>query len=83
MLMLDAVKTLLESISALQITALVNKFMLPFAMAGRVPTDIEIEAERVRLVDADENPLHMAVFAAMCHEMRGDALLLAHLPGRA
>jgi hypothetical protein len=80
--MLDAVKVLLESISALQAASLANRFMIPYAMAGRVPTDDEIECGLINFESARADKSHLKLFVGLCHEMRDDAKLLAHCPGR-
>jgi hypothetical protein len=81
--MLDAVKVLLQSISTLQATSLAHQFILPFAMAGRMPTDAEIDAEHSRLNAIEVDPLQLDVFHGLCREMRSQAVLLTHCPGRA
>lgn len=76
---------LLDAIATMQIVGMVNRFMLPFAMAGRIPTDeaIERELERVAATGAERDEIDL--FASLCLQMRAEAesLRAGHEAGRA
>ena len=82
-LVTDSSKVMLEAMAALQTVGLVNKFMIPFAMAGRIPTDLEIETEIVRLRGDEVDGAQLLIFEVLCDELRFAARLLTHAPGRA
>ena len=81
--MSQSLQVVVAAISAIQASIVVSTFMTPYALAGRIPTDAEIDLEYCRLLEEDTDLTHVEYFKVMCEKMRMDALLLTHAPGRA
>ena len=81
--MSQALQIIVTAISAIQADINVSSFMTPYALAGRIPTDAEIDLEHLRLIEDSTELAHVEYFKIMCQKMRADALLLTHAPGRA
>jgi hypothetical protein len=79
----DASLVLSEAIEALQVVALVNRFILPYALVGRHPHNSDIEAEARRLSEEGHSELNTRAFATLCQQIRVEAAALLHNPGKA
>ena len=72
-----------QAIQALQTMALVHRFMLPYALIGRVPCNRDIEAEVHRLREDEQLDLEVQDFTTLCQQVRVEAAALLHAPGSA